>query len=123
MEFKKDYNSATEFGFHVRLVRQSVVGKNLSDMFLVRNVLKEGDGLSLLLSNFTSEYIIRRDQVNQDCLKLNGVYQILPYVDVKILGGSVHTKKEFTESLIVASKEFGPDVNADKSKYMDMYRD
>ena len=123
MEFKKDYNSATEFGFHVRLVRQSVVGKNLSDMFLVRNVLKEGDGLSLLLSNFTSEYIIRRVQVNQDCLKLNGAYLLAYADDDKIFGGSVHTTREFAESLIVASKEFGPDVNADKSKYMDMYRD
>ena len=123
MECKKDYNSATDFGIPVRLVRQSVVGKNLSDMFLVRNVLKEGDGLSLLLSNFTSEYIIRRDQVNQDCLKLNGVYHLAYADDDKILGGSVHTTREFAESLIVASKEIGPDVNADKSKYMDMYRD
>ena len=47
-------------------------------------------------------------------LEIKCVYHLLTYVDVKILGGSVHTKKEFTESLIVASKEFGPEVIADK---------
>ena len=37
-----------------------------------------------------------------------------------ILGGSVHTIKENAESLVVASKEIGLEVNADKTKYMVM---
>ena len=45
------------------------VGKNLSDMFPIRNGLKQGDALSPLLFNFTSEYAIRRVQVNQDGIK------------------------------------------------------
>jgi len=43
--------------------------------------------------------------------------------DINILGGSVHTVKKNTESLVVASKEIGLEVNADKTKYMVMFRD
>ena len=97
------------------------VGKNLSDMFPIRNGLKQGDALSPLLFNFALEYAIRRVQVNQDGFKLNGTHQILVYAG--ILGGSVHTVKEEAEALIVASKQFGLEVNADKTKYMAMSRD
>ena len=41
------------------------VGKNLSDMFPIRNRLKQGDALSPLFFNFALEYAIRRVQVNQ----------------------------------------------------------
>ena len=95
------------------------VGKNLSDMFPIRNDLKQGDALSPMLYNFALEYSLRRVQVNQDGLKLNGTHQLLLYADdVNILGGSVHTIKENAESLIVASKENGLEVNAGKTKYM-----
>ena len=43
--------------------------------------------------------------------------------DVNILGGSVHTVKENAEALVVATKEIGLEVNADKTKYMIMSRD
>ena len=70
------------------------VGKNLSDMFHIRNGLKQGDALSPLLFNFALKYAIRRVQVNQDGLKLNGTHQLLVYNDdVNILGGRVHTVK------------------------------
>jgi hypothetical protein len=39
------------------------------------------------------------------------------------LGGSAHTVKENAEALVVATKEIGPEVNADKTKYMIMSRD
>ena len=35
----------------------------------------------------------------------------------------MHTVKKNTESLVVASKEIGLEVNADKTKYMVMSRD
>ena len=100
------------------------VGKNLSEMFTVRNGLKQGDALSPLLFNFALEYAIKRVQVNQDGLTLNGTHQLLAYADdVNILGGSVHTVKEKAEALVVATKEIGLEVNADKTKYMVMSRD
>jgi hypothetical protein len=39
------------------------------------------------------------------------------------LGGSVQTVKENAEALVVATKEIGLEVNADKTKYMVMARD
>jgi hypothetical protein len=41
------------------------VGKNLSDMFPIRNGLKQGDALLPLLFTFALEYVIRRVQVNR----------------------------------------------------------
>ena len=100
------------------------VGKNLSDMFPIRNGLRQGDALSPLFFNFALEYAIRRVQVNQDGFKLKGTHQLLAYAnDVNILGGSVHTVRENAESLVVATKEIGLEVNADKTKYMVMSRD
>jgi len=40
-----------------------------------------------------------------------------------MLGGSVHTIKGNAETLIVASKETGLEVNSDKTKYMVISRD
>jgi hypothetical protein len=39
------------------------------------------------------------------------------------LGDSLHTVKENVEALVVATKEIGLKVNADKTKYMVMSRD
>jgi len=83
------------------------VGKNLSDMFSIRNGLKQ-DALSPLLFNFALEYAIRRVQVDPDGLKLKGMHQLLVYTyDVNILGGSIHTVKENAVALVVAVKEIG----------------
>ena len=85
--------------------------------------MKQGDALSPLLFNFALEYAIRRVQVNQDGLKLNGTHQPPVYADdVNILDRSVHTVQK-NRSLVLASKEIGLAVNADKNKYMVMSRD
>ena len=78
--FKNDYDSVRSevlnkilIEFHiprklVRLIKLSLTetysrvreGKNVSDMFPIRNGLKQGDALSPLLFNFALEHAIRR---------------------------------------------------------------
>jgi hypothetical protein len=51
-----------------------------------------------LFFNFALEYAIRRVQVNQDNLKLNGTHQFLDYADdFNVWGRSVHTIKKNIE--------------------------
>jgi len=77
-------------------------------MFPIRSGLKQGDALSPLLFNFALPYAIRRVQVNQGGLKLNGTHQLLAYADdVNILGGNVDTVKKNAEILVAATKEIG----------------
>jgi len=99
-------------------------GKNLSDKFPIRNGLKQEDPLLPLLFNFALEYAIRRVQVNQDGLKLNGTHQLLVSADDgNMLGVSVDTVKKNAGALIVASKENRLEVNADKTMYRVMSQD
>jgi len=84
------------------------VGENVSDRFLIRNGLKQGDALPPLILNFALEYAIRRVQANQDGLKLNDTHQLVAYAyGVNILGGSIHTLKENAETLVAATREIG----------------
>jgi len=77
-----------------------------------------------VLLNFALAYAIRRVQVYQVSLKLNGTHQLLVYADpVNVLVGSVRTVKENAEALVVASKKSGIEVNADETKYMAMSGD
>jgi len=41
-------------------------------MFVIKNVLKQGDDLSPLIFNVSLDYAIKRVQANQIGLKLNG---------------------------------------------------
>jgi len=53
--------------------------------------------------------------VNKDGFKLNGTHQLVVYAgDVNILGWSIKTIK-ITDYLVVASKEIGLEVYADKT--------
>jgi hypothetical protein len=73
-----------------------------------RNGLKQGHGLLPLLFNFALEYVRRMVQVNQVGLKLNGTHQLLVYANnVNILSESIRTIKKSTNALVVASKENG----------------
>ena len=122
-------NIPIKFGFTLEVVRlikmclnktysRTRVSKNLSDIFPTRNGSKTGDALLSSLLNFALDYAIRRVQVIQDSLKLNGTHQLLVYADdVNILGGSVHTVKGNAEGLVVASKETGQEVKVDKSAW------
>jgi hypothetical protein len=93
-------------------------------MFPFRNGLKQGADQSPLPFNYALEYAIRRVQIIQDGLKLNGLRQFLFHADdVNILVGSVHTVQENEEALLMASKNIGLEINTDKCKYMVIYGD
>jgi len=72
-------------------------GKHTYDILHIKSGMKQ-DASSPLFFNFALEYVVRRVQVNQDDLKLNGTHQRLAYAeDVNVWGRSVRTIKKNRE--------------------------
>ena len=73
------YNILIRFAVHIKMVRlinmclnemysRVKMGKHLSDMLPIKNVLKQLGALSPLLFRFTVDYVIRKVQVNHNSL-------------------------------------------------------
>jgi hypothetical protein len=72
-----------------------------------------------LLFNFALEYAIRKVQVNEVWLKLNGIHQLLDYADnLNLLGDNMDTVRRNGETLFDASMQVGLEINTEKTKYM-----
>jgi uncharacterized membrane protein YgaE (UPF0421/DUF939 family) len=76
-----------------------------------------------LLFNFAFDYANRRALEGQVGLGLDGKHQLLVDVDdINILGDSINTIKEITETLLEVSRDAGLEIYAEKTKYMIMSR-
>jgi hypothetical protein len=77
-----------------------------------------------LLFNFALEYTkytIRKVKEIQLGLKFNGASQLLVSAgNVNLLGDNINTTKKNKEALIDTSKEFGLEVNTQKTTYMSL---
>ena len=77
-----------------------------------------------IASQLILDYAIRRVQAKWEGLKLNITHQLMVYGDdINIVSGVAYIIKKKSKPLLVASKEIGPEVNAEKTKYMLMSPD
>jgi hypothetical protein len=105
------YNILNEFGLPMKLVRlikmclnetySKVRISKKSVLFLIQNVLKQRDPLSLLRFSVALEYAIRRVQGNQGGMESDRTHQLAVYTDdVNILGEITNTINEIKEIIL-----------------------
>jgi hypothetical protein len=64
---------------------------------------------------------VRKVQENQVGLEVNRRHQLLVYADdVNLLGDSTNTIEENRKPPLESSRDIGPEINAEKTKYMIM---
>jgi hypothetical protein len=109
------YNTVMEFGIPTKLVRMINIC-----MIVFPSKLSKTRRLLIATAFRLSflEYVIRKGQLNQVGLKLNGTYQLLAYADVVILVGDNIDTKIKTEILNDSGKKLSLEIRTEKTKYM-----
>ena len=103
---------------------------NLSQSDILLSTLFSGCFILYLSLSLTYHYkseipvnLCKSVQISCDCIPhLESATFLTSCIVPYLLGGSAHTVKENAEALLVATKEIGLEVNADKTKYMVMSR-
>jgi len=92
---------------------------SLEEILLSEDCLKQGDALSPLIFNLALEYVIRSVHAHQESLILNGTHQLVVNVEMLMHWAKAYILciKNNTKALVVASRETGLEVNAEKFKY------
>jgi hypothetical protein len=83
---------------------------------------------------YLNSYCIDRNSFQAKYVAINGMYTLSrwefdPFIlinfyayDTNLLGGSINTIKENTETLLEANRDIGLEINTEKTKYMIMSR-
>lgn len=78
----------------------------MSEIFNIHSQLKQGDVLSPLLFNLVLRYAIKKMQESEGGLQLNGITQLLTYVnDIALLGNNKETLINNIKTLLDKTKE------------------
>jgi hypothetical protein len=79
--------------------------------------------MSPLLSNFDLEYVIRKVQKTNLGLDINGIHQVLIYVDnFNLIGDNIRTTGRYADKFLNGWKDIGLTVSIGKTKYMEVGR-
>ncbi|KAL4112841.1 hypothetical protein QTP88_016561 [Uroleucon formosanum] len=98
-----------------------IIGE-ISEPFIVKNGLRQGDALSPVLFNLPLEEIIRSLPRGQR-MEVNEGYICLAYADdLVLLGDTRQDVIQILSNLMKASKQMGLSVNQEKTKYMFLSR-
>lgn len=124
------YRAMIEFGIPgklIRLVRATMaesrscvrIQGDLTNEFICRRGVRQGDGLACLLFNIALERAVRDAGIQRDGTIWNKMVQLLAYADdINIIGRTVTAMKGAFLALVRAAKKMGLTVNEEKTKYM-----
>ena len=124
------YVAMKELGFetkYVRLVKATLDGtkcrvkvqNDLSELFAVREGLKQGDALSCLLFNLALEMAMRRAGIRTSSTLATATIQVLGFADDLDFAGRTQAAVQDTfNNLKLQAERMGLEVNDGKTKYM-----
>ena len=92
--------------------------KTISDSFLVKNGLRQGDPLAPTLFNLVLEYVMRNAKLSIATINQNEPTVLAFADDIVIVGNNMHLVKSACEKLIDSAAEVGLTINETKTQFM-----